>query len=886
MATANKNYNIAVEINTKDANKGYKQVVSYINDIKKEAKGMNTSVDKSLQYDTKGAKRNLKLVENSFDDISREAKKSSKSVSNSLDQMKKSASGLKDNFETVRNGVGAVSVVALGAGTAIASYAKRAGEAAVEIQYLSQVSGVGVERFQELAYGARTVGIEQDKLADIFKDARDRVGDFIQTGGGPMADFFEKIAPQIGVTSKEFQNLTGPQIMQKYVSSLEEANVSQEDMVFYMEQMASDSTRLLPLLENMGSKWYDLSRESSSFGTNLSKFEVKKLTEVNENFNKMSSVIDGTLNGLIASFSDEINTAMNNAATNSQNMARYLIDVRDRLTEISDLDMGQAQKRKADLSIEERGRDNGLLGDVKDFGRNLLKYTNPIGYVANELNMNWIKTTGEVREEISLLDNQIEKSIKTKNLAIESQELFNNFTENSKWVLNNQSDAIKENGKVVSETAINSSNKLIEFSNNVSRMGYETGLGIQKIQEIIKDIDANNLYDFYDTYSQKVNAYIKDNDLQIKSNSSLSSSTSNLSNEKDKLRDSITNEIKTLEESIATFGKSEAEVIKYRIANGDLSEVISELGLEGKNATEYLLQLTNAMSAKEANATLKDEVKSLSNELKAMKLGGGDLIEFNAMNEYSEQLKVGGEEAQKSFNEIVSLRQELERQGVANNFMEQAKTDVQNLQEELKELNSVKDLLSPEDYNKLSSEIQSNIEMAKIEADDFLSFMHETGKELRGAFTDAIESGLDGDFESMFDSLQSTIRRKVAEILADQAINQLTNLLGGFGGGMGGGSSSGIMSFVSGLFGGRSAGGYMSPNKPYIVGEKGPEVVYPNNPSSVLNRQNSGGKSDRPININIGSVNGSNQQEVDQTVAKMRQGVAKAYQEAVSRGDV
>ena len=89
----------------------------------------------------------------------------------------------------------------------------------------AQVANATPEALQRWSAGARTVGIEQEKLADILKDVNDRVGDFLQTGGGPMADFFENIAPQVGVTAEQFARLSGPEALQLYITSLERAGV-------------------------------------------------------------------------------------------------------------------------------------------------------------------------------------------------------------------------------------------------------------------------------------------------------------------------------------------------------------------------------------------------------------------------------------------------------------------------------------------------------------------------------------------------------------------------------------------------------------------------------------------------------------------------------------
>jgi hypothetical protein len=141
--------------------------------------------------------------------------------------------------------------------------------AANEIGQLSQVANANPEVFQRWAAASATVGIEQEKLADILKDVNDRVGDFLQTGGGPMADFFENIAPRVGVTADQFARLSGPEALQLYVDSLEKAGVSQQEMTFYLEAMASDATRLIPLLQNGGAEMTRLGAQAQALGAVL-----------------------------------------------------------------------------------------------------------------------------------------------------------------------------------------------------------------------------------------------------------------------------------------------------------------------------------------------------------------------------------------------------------------------------------------------------------------------------------------------------------------------------------------------------------------------------------------------------------------------------------------
>lgn len=168
-----------------------------------------------------------------------------------MDKAERSSAKWRKEVEKSAKAVG--TAVGAGVATAVTAFTAMmvsAVNSASEISNLAAVANVSVTDFQKMAIGAKTVGIEQDKLADILKDVNDKVGDFLNTGGGAMADFFEQIAPKVGVTADQFRNLSGSQALGLYVSSLEKAKVSQSDMTFYLEAIASDATALLPLLKN------------------------------------------------------------------------------------------------------------------------------------------------------------------------------------------------------------------------------------------------------------------------------------------------------------------------------------------------------------------------------------------------------------------------------------------------------------------------------------------------------------------------------------------------------------------------------------------------------------------------------------------------------------
>ena len=196
-------------------------------------------------------------------------------------------------------GIGALSAAFLAAG-------KKASGFAVEIDNLAKLSNTGVEEFQRLAAASDTVGISQEKLADIFKDVNDKVGDFLTTGGGPMADFFEQIAPQVGVTADQFARLSGPEALQLYVSSLEKANLSQQKMTFFLEAIASDATALLPLLRGNGAEFARLGQAAQDAGHVLDKEMIAKGVELDKMLSDLTRSINLEFNAAVIGSQNEL----------------------------------------------------------------------------------------------------------------------------------------------------------------------------------------------------------------------------------------------------------------------------------------------------------------------------------------------------------------------------------------------------------------------------------------------------------------------------------------------------------------------------------------------------------------------------------------------------
>ncbi|MDD2133364.1 phage tail tape measure protein [Pseudomonas kurunegalensis] len=234
-----------------------------------------------------------------------------------MDKAERSSEKWRKQVEKNAKAVGTAIGAGLATGiTAITAMTISAVNSAAEITNLAAVANVSTTDFQKLAVGAKTVGVEQDKLSDILKDVNDKLGDFLNTGGGGMADFFEQIAPKVGVTAEQFRNLSGSQALGLYVSSLEKAKVSQSDMTFYLEAIASDATALLPLLRNNAEGFNRFGEAAEAAGSIMDEKTIRAAQElkaanwlVDQSVSGLANQLTSAMLPTLANFATRLNDA-------------------------------------------------------------------------------------------------------------------------------------------------------------------------------------------------------------------------------------------------------------------------------------------------------------------------------------------------------------------------------------------------------------------------------------------------------------------------------------------------------------------------------------------------------------------------------------------------
>ncbi|WP_370558228.1 hypothetical protein NMD96_12870 [Edwardsiella tarda] len=171
-------------------------------------------------------------------------------------------------FGQLSGGLGQISQIAGGLGGGIAGLAGPLGIAASavlgvvastksyvnELNELSIASGMSVESLQKWGNALQGTGENLEKIADINRDFQDHLGDAFSRGEGPAGDL-----EHYGIKLKELQPLLsqadgGLKGIAKVYFSMRDRGANKAEITNMMETLASDSSKLIPILQKAGTE--------------------------------------------------------------------------------------------------------------------------------------------------------------------------------------------------------------------------------------------------------------------------------------------------------------------------------------------------------------------------------------------------------------------------------------------------------------------------------------------------------------------------------------------------------------------------------------------------------------------------------------------------------
>lgn len=229
-----------------------------------------------------------------------------------MDKANTKGISLNTSFTKVAKGVGIVATAVTAAAAAFSAYTVTQARAARETEIMARMAGLSVEEFRKLSFVMGTVGIDADSVGDLFADAQEKIGDFLNTGGGGFQDFIDTMGytkEEATALAREFERMSGQEVLQEMVNRMEEAGVSSQRMNHALEGMASEARRLIPLLSDNGAQAKALGETFDSINVPLTAEERAQFTALADNVDLAQTAFVNFLNNAIAPFLPAINSA-------------------------------------------------------------------------------------------------------------------------------------------------------------------------------------------------------------------------------------------------------------------------------------------------------------------------------------------------------------------------------------------------------------------------------------------------------------------------------------------------------------------------------------------------------------------------------------------------
>lgn len=256
-------------------------------------------------------------------------------------------------------------------------------------------------------------------------------------------------------------------------------------------------------------------------------------------------------------------------------------------------------------------------------------------------------------------------------------------------------------------------------------------------------------------------------------------------------------------------------------------------------------------AARDARVTaLKQQLKLVEELADAEQKASDD--RFNAAEEYARLLsslkEVSIESSKITYDNLSEFLQK---------FDDDTKTSIQKQVSSYLEFVSKVDTLlnagaiSVEEANKRTAEALENIlseveikskkvsEVVKQDTDQISIFAEEAAKNMQSAFADFLFDPFQNGLKGMLKGFVDTIRRMVAEFAASQLLKFFFDPFTSSGGFLG--------TFAKFATGQKAMGGSVLGNKPYIVGERGPELFVPGSNGSIVPNDRMGGTTIAPV---------------------------------------
>lgn len=182
----------------------------------------------------------------------------------------------------------AAGAAAIGVGVAGFNLLKTTSKQITETDRWAKSLNISTQSLLAWQYAAEKAGVSGDKMANIFKDIGDKIGDTALNKSGEALDSLNALglsAKKLASVSPDKQLLAISDALGKIKSNSEKTTI--------LESLADDLSKFLPLLDKGGEKLRQYMDAAKKFGVAPDDADIEKLVKVNALFEDMQTQVNG-----------------------------------------------------------------------------------------------------------------------------------------------------------------------------------------------------------------------------------------------------------------------------------------------------------------------------------------------------------------------------------------------------------------------------------------------------------------------------------------------------------------------------------------------------------------------------------------------------------------
>ncbi|WP_353979389.1 EF-hand domain-containing protein [Salinicola endophyticus] len=212
------------------------------------------------------------------------ARESTERLTREMQQAERQSESTSESLLSIGSKATAMAAAVGLSATGIAAMTAQTAAAVREQSNLARAVGVSVQTLQSWSYAGRQVGIDSEKMGDIFKDTADKIGDAFANGGGEAMDALKAL----NLSAKDLINLSPDKQIQAIGERL--VGLPKAQQVTILESIADNASRLIPLFEDNSRLLTEYAQQARKLRIELPQEDIDRLDSAGQSLQYLQEV--------------------------------------------------------------------------------------------------------------------------------------------------------------------------------------------------------------------------------------------------------------------------------------------------------------------------------------------------------------------------------------------------------------------------------------------------------------------------------------------------------------------------------------------------------------------------------------------------------------------